>query len=327
MAAIVYQKDKRSGITYAYTSVSYWDKEKKQSRAKRTLIGRVDSVTGEIVPTDGRNRKNRKGVVPVSPDPPADAPARRSFYGATYLLDAIGENLGITQDLQQCFPDTCRQILSIAYYLILEGDSPLYRFEKWGSLHRHPYGKPITAQESSELFAGITREDRYRFFTLQGKRRAGQGFRVYETTTLPVYSGIFHQVQYDRNDEDVRLKLALVFEEESDLPFYYRKLAGNIADSKTLRHLLSDLELPGHTKIKLVMDPRCYSEENINGLFRNTVSGSWCRPGYPQGSFEPNWTGSTIRSGASRTTMRTTSSIAKPSGPPGPVRRNARIKG
>ena len=49
MAAIVNQTDKRSGITYAYQSVSYWDKEKKQSRAMRTLIGRVDKETGEII--------------------------------------------------------------------------------------------------------------------------------------------------------------------------------------------------------------------------------------------------------------------------------------
>jgi hypothetical protein len=55
---IVYQKDKRSGITYAYESTAYWDKEKKVSRSKRTLIGRVDAQTGEIVPTDGRNRKH-----------------------------------------------------------------------------------------------------------------------------------------------------------------------------------------------------------------------------------------------------------------------------
>ena len=55
--AIVYQKDKRSGITYAYESKSFWDKEKKMSRAKRTLIGRVDTETGEIIPTDGRCRK------------------------------------------------------------------------------------------------------------------------------------------------------------------------------------------------------------------------------------------------------------------------------
>ena len=35
--AIINQFDKRSGITYVYESISYWDKEKKQPRAKRTL--------------------------------------------------------------------------------------------------------------------------------------------------------------------------------------------------------------------------------------------------------------------------------------------------
>lgn len=57
--AIIQQHDKRSGITYVYESHSYWDKEKKTSRAKRTLIGRMDPVTGEIFPTDGRCRRDK----------------------------------------------------------------------------------------------------------------------------------------------------------------------------------------------------------------------------------------------------------------------------
>lgn len=61
--AVIYQYDKRSGITYAYESYSYWDKEKKMTRAKRKLIGRLNKETGEIVPTDGRNR----GVKPKEP--------------------------------------------------------------------------------------------------------------------------------------------------------------------------------------------------------------------------------------------------------------------
>ncbi len=60
--AIIKQHDKRSGITYAYESHSYWDPEKKMTRAKRKLIGRVDPETGDIVPTDGRNRKAKKTV-------------------------------------------------------------------------------------------------------------------------------------------------------------------------------------------------------------------------------------------------------------------------
>jgi hypothetical protein len=72
--AIIHQYDKRSGITYAYESHSYWDKEKKtsraeQSRAKRTLIGRVNTDTGEIVPTDGRCRKDKsRNVKGKAPD-------------------------------------------------------------------------------------------------------------------------------------------------------------------------------------------------------------------------------------------------------------------
>ena len=56
--SIVKHTDKRSGITYAYESTSYWDKETKMPRCRRTLIGRVDPETGEICPTDGRCRKN-----------------------------------------------------------------------------------------------------------------------------------------------------------------------------------------------------------------------------------------------------------------------------
>ena len=42
--------------TYVYESVSYWDKNLKQPRSKRTLIGKRDSE-GNIVPTGGRGRK------------------------------------------------------------------------------------------------------------------------------------------------------------------------------------------------------------------------------------------------------------------------------
>ena len=54
---IIKQLDKRTGITYVYESKAYWDKEKQQSRAKRTLIGKLDPETGEMIPTDGRHRK------------------------------------------------------------------------------------------------------------------------------------------------------------------------------------------------------------------------------------------------------------------------------
>jgi len=55
--SIVKLKDKRSGTTYVYESESYWDKEKKQPRSRRKLVGKLDEKTGEIIPTGKSGRK------------------------------------------------------------------------------------------------------------------------------------------------------------------------------------------------------------------------------------------------------------------------------
>ena len=268
--ATVFQTDKRSGITYAYESVSRWDKEKKQSRSTRTLIGRVDAETGSIIPTDGRMKGEK---VPGAPAKALKLPKySRLFYGATYLLDAIGNKLGLTEDLRQCFPDMYEEMLSLAYYLILEDKNPLYRFEKWSQTHKHPYGENIPSQRSSEIFSSISEDSMQQFFRLQGRRRAENEYWAYDTTTISSYSECLRQIQYGHNKDGERLpqlKLALVFGEQSRLPFYYRKLAGNILDLMTVRTLLSELDIFGFKKVKLVMDRGFYKEENINGLLKD----------------------------------------------------------
>jgi hypothetical protein len=122
---IVYQKNRQTGITYAYQNEPYWDKEKQQSRAKRKLLGKVDPDTGEIVPTRPyRKQDTETAYTPSKRGPVPITKVRRSFYGACYLLDQIGEITGVKEDLKHCFPESYRQILSVAYYLILEEYKP-----------------------------------------------------------------------------------------------------------------------------------------------------------------------------------------------------------
>lgn len=54
--AIVKVHNKARNITYVYESVSYWDKELKQPRSHRKLIGRIDPATGDVVPTGNRTK-------------------------------------------------------------------------------------------------------------------------------------------------------------------------------------------------------------------------------------------------------------------------------
>lgn len=271
--AIVYQKNKKSGITYAYESISFWDKEKKQSRAKRKCIGKLDPTTQKIVPTRKKQLlQPEKHVAQIKRGPVTTVKAEHSFYGATHLFDLIGEKIGIIKDLKACFPYMYKQILSIAYYLILENTNPLSRFPKWAFTHKHPHGKVITSQRSSELFAAITDDARERFFRLQGKRRVEDEFWAYDTTSISSYSNSLKQVRYGLNkDHDPlpQINLALLFGEQSNLPFYYRKLPGNIHDVKTVLNLLEDMKTFGISKAKLVMDRGFYSEKNINALYKN----------------------------------------------------------
>jgi transposase len=270
MAAIVYQKNKKTGVVYAYESVSYWDKEKKQSRARRKCIGRMDPEKNVIVPT--RKKKQQSVTAKAKPGPvPTTVPGRK-FYGATYLFDRIGEVTGVIDDLKTCFPDNYRQILSIVYYLILEDKNPLSRFPHWASIHRHPHDNVIVSQRSSELFASINEEDKQRFFRLQAKRRVEKEFLAYDTTSISSYSQCLRQVRYGRNKDHEHLpqmNLALLFGQQSRLPFYYRKLAGNIPDVKTLKKLLADMNTLGYDKFKVVLDRGFFSAANINDLYKH----------------------------------------------------------
>jgi transposase len=267
---VVYQENKKSGVVYAYEDHPYWNPAVKQSRSKRTCIGKLDPDSGEIIPT----KKYKDKGVTVEDDlqrPGAATKIRRLFYGATYLLDQIGRVAGVQDDLRTCFPDTYKQILSLAYYLIMEDENPLFRFEKWGAIHKHPYGEDIPSQRSSELFASITADAQMKFFRLQGKRRIEKEYWAYDSTSISSYSETLRQIRYGKNkdgDDLPQLNLLLVFGEQSGLPFYYRKLAGNIPDSKTVKNLLVELDVLGFQKVKLVMDRGFYKEANINGLFK-----------------------------------------------------------
>lgn len=270
--SIVYQKDKRSGITYAYESVAYWDKEKHQSRAHRRLIGRV-SESGEIIPTDGRCRKGPDYVKKTRKRGPVPMTQIKHFcYGATWLLDQIGQNTGVIDDLRACFPDDYRKILSVAYFLILGDGRAMMYFNYWDASHLHPCGEEISSQDSSRLFASIPDDAMRNFFRLQGRRRLEKEYWAYDSTSISSYSETLKQVKYGKNKENDKLpqiNLLLLFGEKSGLPFYYRKLAGNIPDVKTVNTLVKELDFLGYGKVKFVMDRGFYSKANIDRLYQH----------------------------------------------------------
>ena len=179
MATIVYQKNSKTGTVYAYESESYWDKEKKQPRSRRRYLGKLDPETNEIIP-----RLTTQHPEPKRRGPRPSIACKCRFSGATWLLDQIGEQIGVEDDLRRCFPGTWEQILSIVYYLILEDSSTMGRFSKWASIHTHPYGEDIPSQRISDLFQSIGEDSRQQFFRVQSRRRAETEYLFYDITSI-----------------------------------------------------------------------------------------------------------------------------------------------
>ena len=109
---------------------------------------------------------------------------------------------------------------------------------------------------TTRMFLVVTAPNDVRpFFEAQAKRRLEHEFWAYDSISISSYSETLKQVQFGKNKESDHLpqiNLLLLFGEHSGLPFYYRKLAGNVPDVKTVNTLLKELDAfcePGRTPI------------------------------------------------------------------------------
>ena len=59
--------NKKTGVTYVYEVLeNYWDPELKQPRNKRRLIGKIDPITNEVVPTGRKGPQKKADSIEVS---------------------------------------------------------------------------------------------------------------------------------------------------------------------------------------------------------------------------------------------------------------------
>lgn len=265
----IVRRQKIRGVEYVYEDYPYWCKETKQNRHKRVYIGKI-GPDGSFIPNNTYlSRQNTAEEKEVEPS--HAKPVSRCYFGATHLLDEISKITGVKEDLKICFPDNYETLLSLAYYLVLERDSPLYRFSRWAYDHQHPGQKHYSSQRISEVMRNIPESGRLHFFRMQTHRRTEKEYLAYDTTSVSSWSQCIKAVRYGKNkdhDNLPQVNMALIFGEESSLPVYYRVLPGNITDVVTIRKLITDIRFLEINKLKLVLDRGFFSASNINALYK-----------------------------------------------------------
>lgn len=258
MGRLVNHYKKETGSTYVYEVVEeHWDKARKQMRSRQVCIGKLDSDTGEIIPS-----KRAKT------EPPAAVTATTSVAGPMLVLDRIAQDTGLKATLKQAFPEHWERILTLAAFILCTGDA-LVHADAWCRNHTVPAEGPFSSQRISEWLSAISEDGRQTFFKAWGKRISEQDFLCYDITSVSSYAQLNEYVHYgyNRDGEPLpQINLAMVYGQKSRLPVIYRTLPGAISDVSTVKKLLDSFEKLDYPGMALVMDRGFYSQKNITDL-------------------------------------------------------------
>lgn len=261
----VEHKNKKTGIVYVYESVAVWNKEKRQARNKQVCIGKLDPVTGELIPS------RRLQQVAIAAEKPANIPlptATATIIGPAMVLDAMSGRLGLVPVLRKVFSESYTDILSLAYYLAAHG-GPLSQSSIWSRTHQHPHATPLTSQRISELLATITTGKKQEFLSAWMEKILDDDYLCYDITSVSSYSELNEYIRYGHNRDKEKLpqlNLAMLFGQKSKLPAYYSRTPGNITDVQTIHNLMETFKRLEVKNLHYILDKGFYSKKNIDEM-------------------------------------------------------------
>jgi transposase len=265
MSSIFHHRQKNGDI-YAYNQESYWDKEKKSPRNKRTLLGKVDPVTGQIIPTRKKKSTCKQEVTNIN-----QALIKTQVAGPAILLDKLMTDIGLKDIIHKCFPELFREIITIVYFIVQKGIA-LSHIDLWSLNHLHPFIKPYTSQRISELLLEIKEGQRQTFLSYWLQKQIEDDYICYDITSISSYSknNEYTQKGYNRDCENLeQINLGMLYGQKNELPIYYRRMQGSITDVSTLKTTVYSLKFLGAKKIHFIMDRGFYSQTNITELLEN----------------------------------------------------------
>ncbi len=246
MSYVIEQRVKNH--VYLYQVESYWDKDKKQSRQKRTYIGKKDPETGNII-------KNER------------------TYGAwdcghTYLLQSITKEIGLTEELKNAFPGLWQELLTLAYFKTIEG-KPFYLCNSWLDNVELQNKPELSSQKISFLLKKLStdKESIFKFFkSWTNHQKDANNFIVFDITSFSSYSREIDFVEwgYNRDKESLaQVNLGVIYGRPVDLPLFYSLYPGSIHDVTTLTNTITRLGVLTLDKTTFVLDKGFYSSSNL----------------------------------------------------------------
>ena len=197
--------------------------------------------------------------------------------GATYVLNQIAIDSGLADDLQAVFPDSYQEILSLALFFILQPESSVCSFDTFSTKTWLPTDKKLEASTITRLFQGISDTARFEYMrrrAAHSKALSDHAYWAFDTTSISSFSQTIRKARFGYNKEEDSLpqvNIALLIDEISGEPIYYKTLDGSLNDSVLLRNLFMELVQLDLESIHVVMDRGFCSLANLQTMYREDI--------------------------------------------------------
>lgn len=291
MASIT--KQRCGKYTYLYESVSFWDAEKKRPDNNKTIIGKINLLTGEPVYTQeyldklasrgepivgmGLWDRSQEARVVLGDGYRNETETAKAVigsvrdYGVVYFLRQLSEKIGLLKILRDVMPDLWQELFCLACYLIA-ADKPVMYCEEWVASN---YGLDVgsmSSQRISDLLAAFGCEERNSFYRSWYNLIRAREYIALDITSVSSYSENIDTCEwgYNRDGESLPpVNICLLFGQESKQPVYQTVYNGSLRDVSKLKATTEEFcELTCATDIMFVMDKGFYSAENVNMLLK-----------------------------------------------------------
>jgi len=212
-------------------------------------------------------------VIPVEQHVIAEAQSR--LYGGVWLLERIGERLGVREDLLATFAHNqviVDDIMTIALYAYLTNYN-MDRLEEWQRIEKYPSKRSLPPSAITELMKSITEQNRLDFIKCRCLRLSGdEPVLGVDSTSKTGFGFKLVDLTWGTNKEGLNLPVTLevvVYSLSDHVPVYYKTYAGNTVDARTVDTILADLKEAGFSNFILLMDRGYYSLKNIDRFIKS----------------------------------------------------------
>lgn len=195
------------------------------------------------------------------------------LYGHTWFLEMLASQCGLRDDLEHVFEDAARadQILSLAYYSLVESASYSH-MENSQRISWYPSGKALAPCDITRLTQAISEDDKQAMFRCRKARATGKRWLGIDSTSFTYLGKSLADAKRGKNKEhdlDDQINMLVVYDLDGGQPVYYRKMPGNIPDTRTMRVTLQELQACGFSNLCFVFDRGYVSEEVLEMLAKN----------------------------------------------------------